>query len=198
MSKGKLIGYKRVSSVDQNPARQLEGIELDKVFEDHCSGSTTNRPGLQAMLDYVRDGDIVYVHSIDRLARSTKDLLQLVERLTRDEVTVVFVTQKLTFSGEPNPINNLVMTMLGAVAEFEHALMRERQAEGIAKAKKKGVYKGGKPKLKKATVEELRQRAADPAVSKAALAREYGISRTSLYHYLADESATVPPSSRLH
>lgn len=196
MSKGKLIGYKRVSSEDQNTARQLEGMELDKVFEDRCSGGTTNRPALQAMLEYVRDGDTLYVHSMDRLARNTMDLLHLVERLTKDEVTVVFVTQNMTFSGEPNPMNKFMLTMLGAMAEFERALIRERQAEGIAIAKKKGVYKGSKPKLNGAQVQELRLRAADPAISKAALAREYGISRTALYSYLAD--APAAPSSSVH
>ena len=184
MTKGKTIGYLRVSSDDQNTERQLDGIELDKVFEDHCSGKNIDRPALQAMLDYVREGDTLYVHSMDRLARNVVDLLQMVERLTRDGVTIVFTKQALTFSGEPSPMNKLLLTMLGAMAEFERALIRERQAEGIAIAKRKGVYRGRKPKLDGAQVQELRLRAADPAVSRAALAREYGISRTVLYRYL--------------
>lgn len=185
MNKGKLIGYVRVSSADQNTERQLDGIELDKLFEDRCSGKDTKRPGLTAMLDYIREGDTLHVHSMDRLARNTVDLLQLVERLTRDGITVVFTKQALTFSGEASPMNMLLLTMLGAMAQFERALIRERQAEGIALAKKRGVYKGGKPKLNGAQVQELRLRAADPAISKAALAREYGISRPVLYRYLA-------------
>ena len=185
MNKGKLIGYVRVSSADQNTERQLDGIELDRVFEDRCSGKDMARPELQAMLGYIRDGDTLYVHSMDRLARNTVDLLQLVERLTRDGVTVVFAKQNLTFSGEASPMNMLLLTMLGAMAQFERALIRERQAEGIAIAKAKGKYKGGRPKLNGAQVRELRLRAADPAVSRAALAREYGISRTALYQYLA-------------
>jgi len=184
MGKGKLIGYVRVSSADQNTERQLDGVELDKLFEDRCSGKDTKRPALQAMLDYIREGDTLIVHSLDRLARNTVDLLQLVERLTGQGITVVFAKQHLTFSGESNPMNDLLLTMLGAMAQFERALIRERQAEGIALAKKKGVYKGGKPKLDGAQVQELRLRAADPAISKAALAREYGISRTVLYRYL--------------
>ena len=184
MNKGKLIGYVRVSSQDQNTERQLDGIELDKLFEDHCSGKDINRPGLTAMLDYIREGDTLYVHSMDRLARNTVDLLQLVERLTTNGVSVVFTKQNLTFSGEASPMNMLLLTMLGAMAQFERALIRERQAEGIAIAKAKGKYKGGKPKLNGAQVRELRLRAADPAISKAALAREYGISRATLYQYL--------------
>lgn len=185
MSKGKNVGYVRVSSADQNTERQLDGIELDKVFEDRCSGKDTRRPQLQAMLEYIREGDTLYVHSMDRLARNTVDLLTLVERLTKDGITVVFTKQNLTFSGEATPMNMLLLTMLGAMAQFERALIRERQAEGIAIAKAKGVYKGGRPKLNTAQVQELRMRAADPAISKAALAREYGISRTVLYQYLA-------------
>lgn len=197
MNKGKLIGYVRVSSTDQNAERQLEGVELDKLFEDRCSGKDTNRPALQAMLDYIREGDTLYVHSMDRLARNTVDLLQLVERLTRDGVTVTFTKQSLTFSGEASPMNMLLLTMLGAMAQFERALIRERQAEGIALAKKKGVYTGGKPKLNGAQVQELRLRAADPAISRAALAREYGISRTVLYRYLTDGAAPAAPASML-
>lgn len=184
MNKGKNIGYVRVSSTDQNTERQLDGIELDKVFTDQCSGKDTNRPGLKAMLDYIREGDTLYVHTMDRLARNVVDLLQLVERLTQDGVTVTFTKQALSFSGVPSPMNKLLLTMLGAMAEFERALIRERQAEGIAIAKAKGVYQGGKPKLTKAQADELRRRAADPAIKKAALAREYGISRTALYRYL--------------
>lgn len=189
MGKGKTIGYVRVSSADQNTERQLDGIELDRVFEDRCSGKDTKRPELQAMLGYVRDGDTLYVHSMDRLARNTVDLLQLVERLTQDGVTVTFTKQNLTFTGEPSPMNMLLLTMLGAMAQFERALIRERQAEGIRIAKAKGVYKGRSPKLNDAQVQELRQRAADPAISRAALAREYGISRTQLYQYLASGPA---------
>jgi DNA invertase Pin-like site-specific DNA recombinase len=185
MTKGKTIGYLRVSSTDQSTERQLDGIELDRVFEDHCSGKDTNRPELQSMLGYIRDGDTLYVHSMDRLARNTVDLLQLVERLTKDGVTIVFLKQGLTFSGEPTPMNRLLLTMLGAMAEFERALIRERQAEGIAIAKRKGVYRGRKPKLDAAGIIELRRRLADPDVSKASVARELGISRNALYRYLA-------------
>jgi DNA invertase Pin-like site-specific DNA recombinase len=184
MSKGKRIGYLRVSSSDQSTERQLDGIELDKTFEDKCSGKDTRRPQLQAMLEYIRDGDTLYVHSMDRLARNLVDLLQLVQRLTQDGITVTFTKQNLTFSGETSAMNELLLALLGAVAQFERAMIRERQAEGIAKAKAKGIYKGGKPKLNGATVQELRLRAADPAISKAALAREYGISRATLYQYL--------------
>jgi DNA invertase Pin-like site-specific DNA recombinase len=171
MTKGKRIGYIRVSSQDQNTERQLDGIELDKVFTDKCSGKDTKRPQLQVMLDYIRDGDTLVVHSMDRLARNVVDLLQMVERLTKDGVTVSFVKENLTFSGEANPMNELL-------------LIRERQREGIAIAKAKGKYKGRKPTLSDDEVTWLRTRAADPAISKAALAREMGISRMTLYRYL--------------
>jgi DNA invertase Pin-like site-specific DNA recombinase len=184
MTKGKRIGYIRVSSQDQNTERQLDGIELDKVFTDKCSGKDTKRPQLQVMLDYIRDGDTLVVHSMDRLARNVVDLLQMVERLTKDGVTVSFVKENLTFSGEANPMNELLLTLLGAVAQFERAMIRERQREGIAIAKAKGKYKGRKPTLSDDEVTWLRTRAADPAISKAALAREMGISRMTLYRYL--------------
>lgn len=184
MNKGKTIGYIRVSSTDQNTERQLAGAELDKVFEDRCSGKDTKRPQLHAMLEYIREGDTLVVHSLDRLARSTLDLLELVQRLTGQGITIVFAKEHLTFSGEANPMNELLLTVLGAIAQFERSLIRERQAEGIAIAKAKGIYKGRKPKLNAAQVQELCLRAADPAVSKAALAREYGISRTQMYQYL--------------
>lgn len=187
MNKGKLIGYVRVSSTDQNTERQLAGIELDKVFEDRCSGKDTRRPQLQAMLEYIREGDTLYVHSLDRLARSLPDLLQLVERLTKDGVTLTFTKQNLTFSGQANPMNDLMLGVLGAIAQFERALIRERQAEGIAIAKAKGKYKGTgrKPKLTQEQIAELVRRANDPTVSRAALAREAGISRSLLYMYMA-------------
>ncbi|WP_169775217.1 recombinase family protein [Pseudomonas sp. CES] len=136
------VGYIRVSSVDQNTERQLDGIALDKVFTEKVSAATTDRPQLQAMLEYVREGDTIVVHSIDRLARSLVDLLKLVEDLTQRGVHICFDKEKLEFTGEDSPSQNLMLQMMGAVAQFERAMIKERQREGIAKAKEKGVYKG--------------------------------------------------------
>lgn len=136
------VGYIRVSSVDQNTERQLDGIALDKVFTEKVSAATTDRPQLQAMLEYVREGDTIVVHSIDRLARSLVDLLKLVEDLTQRGVHIYFDKEKLEFTGEDSPSQNLMLQMMGAVAQFERAMIKERQREGIAKAKEKGVYKG--------------------------------------------------------
>ncbi|WP_322063117.1 recombinase family protein [Paraburkholderia sp. J63] len=183
MSKGKRIGYIRVSTTDQNTERQLDGIELDKTFVDKASGKDTTRPQLQAALDYVRDGDVLLVHSMDRLARNTEDLLRIVRELTSSGVTVSFVKDSMTFSSDSNPQQHLMMTMLAGFAQFERALIRERQREGIAIAKANGVYKGRKPALTPEQIKALQVRAAG-GEAKAAIARELGISRETLYQYL--------------
>ncbi|QUO26841.1 recombinase family protein [Burkholderia cenocepacia] len=186
-SKGKHIGYIRVSTVDQNTERQLEGVDLDKVFADKASGKDTERPQLQAALDYLRDGDTLMVHSMDRLARNTEDLLRMVRELTERGVTVQFVKDAMIFSADKrNPQQELMMTMLAAFAQFERSLIRERQREGIAIAKANGVYKGRKPSLSPEQVSTLRQRAAS-GEAKAAIARDLGISRETLYQYLKQE-----------
>lgn len=136
------VGYVRVSSVDQNIERQLDGVQLDKVFTDRVSGATTDRPQLIAMLDYVREGDCIFVHSIDRLARSLVDLLALVQELNAKGVYVHFHKENLQFTGDDNPTQHLMLSMMGAVAQFERSMIKERQKEGIAKAKEAGVYKG--------------------------------------------------------
>jgi DNA invertase Pin-like site-specific DNA recombinase len=179
---GKRIGYVRVSTLDQNESRQLEGVQLDKQFADQASGKDTKRPQLQAALDYVRDGDVLVVHSMDRLARNLDDLRRIVMELTGRGVVVEFVKEHLTFTSEDNAMSKLLLSVMGAFAEFERSLIRERQREGIALAKKAGVYKGRKPSLTTERVKELRARVAAGA-KKAALAREFGISRETLYHY---------------
>jgi DNA invertase Pin-like site-specific DNA recombinase len=117
---------------------------LDEVFEDQLSGATTDRPALQEMLRFVRKGDTIHVHSIDRLARSLKDLLELVEGLKAREVQLHFHKEGLVFTSEKNHTQDLMLSMMGAVAQFERSMIRERQAEGIAKAKASGIYKGRK------------------------------------------------------
>lgn len=179
---GKRIGYVRVSTLDQNESRQLEGVQLDKRFVDKASGKDTKRPQLQAALDYVRDGDVLVVHSMDRLARNLDDLRRIVMELTGRGVVVEFVKEHLTFTSEDNAMSKLLLSVMGAFAEFERSLIRERQREGIALAKKAGVYRGRKPSLTPERVTQLRARVA-AGEKKAALAREFGISRETLYSY---------------
>ena len=181
---GQRIGYKRVSTVDQSVARQLEGVALDRVFADQASGKDTNRPQLDAALSYAREGDTLVVHSLDRLGRNLDDLRQLVNTLTAKGVRVEFLKEGLTFSGDDAPMSKLLLSVMGAFAEFERSLIRERQREGIALARRSGRYQGRKKVLSADQVAELRRRAAD-GEHKTKLAREFGIGRTTVYAYLA-------------
>ncbi|WP_261665181.1 recombinase family protein [Deinococcus sp. Marseille-Q6407] len=180
------IGYKRVSSFGQNEIRQLDGMIFDKVFTDKASGKDTQRPQLQALLEYVRDGDTVTVHSLDRLGRNLLDLQELVQGLTGRGITVRFVKENMTFSpGGQDSMSTLLFSIMGAFAQFERDLIRERQAEGIAQAKKRGVYKGRKPKLTAGQIAELRELAAQ-GVKKPELAERFGVSRKTVYEYLRE------------
>lgn len=186
ISKGQLVGYIRVSTVEQNTARQedqLSEFSLDRVFIDHASGKDVSRPQLQAALLHLREGDTFIVHSMDRLARNLDDLRKLVKELTTRGVRVQFVKESLTFTGEDSPISQLLLSVMGAFAEFERALIRERQREGIAVAKDKGTYKGRRPCLTAAKAKEMLDRVSQ-GVSKTKVALEYGISRETLYNYL--------------
>ncbi|CAG2140322.1 DNA-invertase hin [Cupriavidus yeoncheonensis] len=182
------VGYIRVSSVEQNTERQLDGVQVDKTFTDKASGKDTNRPQLQAALEFVREGDRLVVHSMDRLARNTEDLLRMVRELTGKGVSVQFHKENLTFKADQaDPMATLMLTMLGAFAQFERSLLRERQREGIAVAKAKGVYRGRKAALSAEQAVQLRQRVA-AGEAKAAVARHFGISRETLYQYIKAEA----------
>lgn len=181
--KGQRIGYVRVSTLDQNAERQLEGVQLDRLFTDHASGKDTDRPQLKALLAYARDGDTIVVHSMDRLARNVDDLRRMVQEQTRRGIRVQFIKENLLFTGEDSPMANLMLTVLGAVGQFERELIRERQREGIALAKQRGVYRGRRRALSPERIAELRARVAG-GEKKARLAREFGISRETLYQYL--------------
>jgi len=182
MSKGKIIGYKRVSSIDQNEARQLEGKKLDKVFIDKASGRDNDRPQLQAMLDYVRDGDVILVHSLDRIGRNLVHIKALIEEITGKGVEVRFVKENLFFHPQQdrNPMTELMLNMLGSFAQFERDMIRERQREGIEIAKVKGRYRGRKKTLSDKQVLEIKELAFQ-GVSKNKIAKEYGISVPTLY-----------------
>ena len=181
--KGQLVGYLRVSTLDQNEVRQLEGLDLDKTFTDKASGKDAKRPQLEHLLSFVREGDTVFCHSMDRLARNLDDLRRIVLGLTERGVHVVFVKENLTFTGEDSPMSNLLLSVMGAFAQFERELIRERQREGIAIARREGKYAGRKPSLTAEGAAELRRRVTEGG-SKAALAREFGISRDTLYRYV--------------
>lgn len=183
--KGHRIGYIRVSSADQNTVRQLDGIELDITFTDKASGKSTDRPQLQAALKHARLGDVFVVHSMDRLARNCEDMLRTVRELNNKGVSVQFVKENMFFSaGKDDPRSVLMFTMLSAFGEFERALIKERQREGIAIAKAKGtVYKGRKRALSAEQAAELRRLVAIGGI-KSQLAREFGICRDTLYQYI--------------
>jgi DNA invertase Pin-like site-specific DNA recombinase len=180
---GKRIGYARVSTFDQNPDRQLEGVVVDRLFVDKASGKDTHRPQLESMLAFVRDGDTVVVHSMDRLARNLDDLRRIVHTLTGQGIRIEFVKEGLTFTGEDSPMSRFMLSLMGAFAEFEWSLIRERQREGIALAKQRGVYKGRKPSLGPEQAQELRRRV-EAGESKAKIAADLGVTRQTLYAYL--------------
>tara|TARA_Y100001968_G_C19308330_1_gene692788 strand:- start:576 stop:1136 length:561 start_codon:yes stop_codon:yes gene_type:complete len=184
---GKRLGYIRVSSFEQNHDRQLQGIAVDRSFIDKASGKNTSRPQLTALLDYARDGDIIIVHSMDRLARNLDDLRKLVMHCTAQQINIEFIKEGLTFTGTDSPMSNLLLSVMGAFAEFERALIKERQMEGIALAKQRGAYKGRKAVLNTTQIENLKQRVAQ-GDKKSHIARDLGISRETLYQYLRKSS----------
>lgn len=175
------IAYVRVSTVEQHEDRQCEGLKkhnIDKWFIDKCSGKNTDRPQLKAMLEYVREGDTVFVHDFSRLARSTKDLLELVENLNGKGVALVSNKENLDTR---TPTGKLLLTMIGAIAEFERTNLLERQREGIAIAKEKGVYKGRKPvNVSKDVFMELYEQYLIRKLTKSQMAKELNVSRPTL------------------
>lgn len=180
---GQQIGYIRVSSEGQNTARQLDGIALDKEFTDKVSGSTKNRPQLEACLNYLRKGDTLHVHSIDRLARNLINLQEIVEGLVVKEVTVKFHHEKLTFTGDDNPMATLTLQLMGAFAEFERRMTRTRQREGIDAAKKQGKHLG-RPGLEK-SLTGVAMGFKTEGFSVADIAKEMKLSRPSVYKLLS-------------
>lgn len=180
------IGYKRVSTLDQNLARQDLG-EVDKLFEEKVSGkSAVDRPALNGMIEFAREGDEVLVHSIDRLARDLRDLQQIIQILNDKQVTVKFLSEGLTFSSDQDDaFARLQLHMMGAFAQFERSMVRKRQAEGIAKAKKRGVYKGRQPSI---DADAIKKRVAE-GQGATAIANDLGISRASVYRIMKAEKA---------
>lgn len=183
------IGYVRVSTQEQNEARQIEALNekgVEKIFQEKISGKNTNRPELQNMLDFVREGDTIYVHDFSRLARSTKDLLEIVERLNKKGVTLVSNKEAIDTS---TPQGKLMLTMLGAIYEFERTNLLERQAEGIAIAKREGKYKGRKPvEVDDALWTKHYNRYMNREINKGELCKALNISRPTLEKMLKQAS----------
>lgn len=180
--KGQVVGYVRVSTFDQNENRQLEGVLVDRMFLDKASGKDVNRPQLALMLSFVREGDTIVCHSMDRLGRNLDDLRKMVLGLTARGVHVRFIKESLTFTGEDSPMANLLLSVMGAFAQFERELIRERQREGIELAKKAGAYRGRKHSLSLERAAELRRRISK-GENRSSLAREFGVDRTTVYRY---------------
>lgn len=183
---GEHIGYIRVSSVGQNTERQLDGIERNKTFEDKLSGKDTDRPQLQACIEYLREGDTLHVHSMDRLSRNLTDLTDLITSLTKGKnITIHFHKEKIVFPGgqDITPMNELLFQVMGAVAQFERANIKERQLEGIAIAKKKGVYKGRKATIETKPILEARR----AGMKKSEIVKKFPVSRSYLYKILERE-----------
>ena len=184
--RGLHVGYLRVSAADQSELRQLDGEDLDKTYTDKASERDLKRPQLELLLGFVREGDTVVCHSMDRLARNLDDLRKLVLDLTGRGVHVRFVKECLTFTGEESPMANLLQSVMGAFAQFERELIRERQREGILLAKTRGIYKGRKRSLTAAQVAEVIRRI-EQGESKTAIARDFKVSRNTIYLYVGRE-----------
>lgn len=190
---GQNIGYIRVSTTDQNTSRQLDNnIELHRTFIDKCSGKDTHRPELNTMLEFVRDGDCVYIHSMDRLARNLLDLKNIVLNLTQKGVKVIFVKENLSFDNDSkNPLSNLLLNIMGAFAEFERELIKERQKEGIIQAKKQGKYNGRKQSLSPEQIIEVKQLVLS-RYKITEIAKQYQVSRSTIYNILGSEKKSLP------
>ena len=177
------VGYRRVSSVDQNLDRQ-ELCGCERIFEDKASGKNTDRIQLQEMIAYVREGDEVVVHSIDRLARDLRDLQSIITDLNDKGVSIEFLSERLVFSDNDDAFAKLQLQMMGAFAEFERNISKRRQAEGIEKAKAKGVYKGRRATVNKARIRQL----LDEGLNKTEIANVMNISRMTVHRALVKQT----------
>lgn len=182
------IAYVRVSTVEQNEARQVEALKqhnIEKWFIEKVSAKDTNRPKLQELLEYVREGDTVYIHDFSRLARSTKDLLEIVEALNAKQVHLVSNKESIDTS---TPTGKLMLTMIGAIAEFERLNLLERQREGVAIAKQEGKFKGRKAvEVDEAVFNKLLNDYQQRKINKVQFAEQLGVSRPTLDKLLKEQ-----------
>ena len=185
------VSYIRVSSIDQNETRQIEAMKdkgIEKYFIEKISGKNMNRPKLQEMLDYVREGDEIFIHDFSRLARSTKDLLEIVEILNKKGVILKSNKENLDTS---TPTGKLMLTMIGAINEFERQNLLERQREGIEIAKKQGKFKGGQvKKIEEKEFEKALNKYKTREINKTEMAEILKISRPTLNKLLKDTAFT--------
>lgn len=198
--KGLRVGYIRVSSLYQNTERQLAGVDLDRCYTDKITGIKSDRPQLNAMMEFVREGDIIIVHSLDRLARDLSLLINIVTKLNKKGVSIQFIKENLTFNSvNKNPMDELIFHVFGAVAQFQRAILKEAQREGIENAKKKGIYKGRQKALteeekkklinillmKNSNVEEYKK------VKYVDIAKSFGITPVTLWRYRQELGSVV-------
>lgn len=208
LKKGQRVAYVRVSTIDQNVGRQLEGLVADKTFTDHASGKNTDRPALQDAMAYVREGDTLVCFSMDRLGRNVQDLLRIVSDLNKKGVSVSFTKENLTFTGSDSPMAQLMLTVMAAVAQFERQMLLDRQKEGVALAKRcvacgktradhdhtghqfASKYAGRAPAIRanNGKEEKLLQAQAE-GLGVAEMARAVGVSRQTVYSWLAKQPA---------
>jgi DNA invertase Pin-like site-specific DNA recombinase len=187
-----IVAYSRVSSVQQNLDRQTSAFEkyaVEKFFEDKCSGKNTDRPQLQAMLEFVREGDTVLVFSLDRLARNLTDLLSIVQKLNDKGVSINFLKENLRFepNAEASAMNTLTLQIFGAFAQWERAIIRERQMQGIAIAKAKGVYANRKHRVPEEKYAEIDRIVSDEGLSLVQACKKVGVSRAMYYVHLKQQ-----------
>lgn len=183
------VGYVRVSTVEQNEGRQVAALKprgIDKWFTDKCSGKNTDRPQFRAMLDYIREGDTVYVEDFSRLSRSVADLLHIVTALQEKRVGLVSLKERIDST---TPQGRLMLTMIGAINEFERANILERQAEGIALAKQKGIYKGRKRIAKPDNWQDVYTRWKRREITGAQAMQETGLKRNTFYNFVKAENS---------
>ena len=190
---GKKIAYIRVSSEGQNTSRQDQQIEelcVDKVFTEKVSGrNIQDRPQFQMMLDYAREDDIIYCADLSRWGRSLIDIKTTITDLTKRGVTVTFLKENLTFSGNDDPMSNLLLGILSSLSEWERAVIKSRQMEGVKIAQEKGIYKercGRKPKLTEEQMKEVRKRV-ESGEKRSDVALAFGVSRQTVYNLVASE-----------
>jgi DNA invertase Pin-like site-specific DNA recombinase len=182
------VGYVRVSTTEQNEGRQVEALKpckIDKWFTDKCSGKNTDRPQFRAMLDYIREGDTVYVEDFSRLSRSVADLLHIVNQFQEKRVGLVSLKERIDSA---TPQGKLMLTMIGAINEFERANILERQAEGIALAKERGAYKGRKRVQKPDNWQDVYIRWKRREITGEQAMEETGLKRNTFYNFVKAEN----------